>query len=113
MKKILTLLSLAAVLFLSPSVAFSAPGTPVQQDAQDLKAATLETTATGAANTAVTATIGAGDRPVHLRHRHLHRAGGERGGDRRGRPGADLHHHRPADEPRLVGDNTTVRSSGT
>lgn len=46
-----------AVLTAIPAVA--APGTPVQQDAQDLKAAALQNTATGAANTAVTATIGA------------------------------------------------------
>jgi hypothetical protein len=56
MKTLLSCLVLAAALFLSPGIS-AAPGTPVQQDAQDLKAATLETTATGAANTAVTATI--------------------------------------------------------
>lgn len=56
MKKLLYSLLAALVLALA-SDAVAASGTPVQQDGQDLKAAKYEATATGAANTAVTATI--------------------------------------------------------
>jgi hypothetical protein len=46
----------ALALVLAPAVAF-AQAAPVQQSPQDLQAAVLSATATGAANTAVTATI--------------------------------------------------------
>lgn len=51
-------IALALVVVIAPAVAF-AQAAPVQQSPQDLQAAVLTATATGAGNTAVTATIAA------------------------------------------------------